>query len=313
MEHLTASEIGAFAERKLAAVELLECGRHLMECEACRSAVEAHYMAEAGAERRAENLRKELMEPEEHLSYEVIRMLVDGEKVAKEAEEHLTSCGICKAEVAELRKFAGEIEGRPRAEIATGGTRWIPWLHPAWGVAFASVLVIGSLGIFWWMMQVVQRQSEVVATVEDGGHKLELQSDGTMRGAEELPQPLQRLMQKAIAEGRIESASPFASDGRKAETILGASESGEGFHLLYPVGEASADEQPNFRWEAMEGAEHYEVQIFGAGYKMVAESGELDATSWRFDGCTAARRSVHVDGDGEKQNEECARTGASGA
>jgi hypothetical protein len=280
MDHLTETQIRAFLERKLPYAELMEYGEHLASCKECQAALEA----DASANQPIDLLREDLQEPEPHLNYEQVRMLAEGETVDKALILHMSRCKACAAEVEDLKRFAEELPVRPRVLPnlpEESRASWLPRLTPVWSTAIAAGLLVVSVGVFWWVSRLVQNSSDVVATVQDGGRKLQLSSDGKLLGAEGLSTPMQAALLKAIHEGRIESATPFAYSNKPEETILGASTNQNSFHLIYPVAELSADDQPTFQWQPMEGAEHYRVSIFGAGYKLIAESDDLQSTSWR--------------------------------
>lgn len=56
--------------------------------------------------------------------------------------------------------------------------------------------------------------------------------------------------------------------------------SGAKFSVLDPAGSVLLTDRPTFRWSELEGATGYVVEVYDAGFNLVASSPRLDARTW---------------------------------
>ena len=105
--------------------ELLAASDHLAVCEACRQGAIDTAQAELALSLLRADLRAEASKIEaDHLSYEQIAALADGELDAADrevVESHLELCSSCADEAADLRAFRASLATTLKREIAAGG------------------------------------------------------------------------------------------------------------------------------------------------------------------------------------------------
>jgi len=117
-EHLSPQNLERYRQSALPPLELLAVDDHLAVCEQCR----LRLADEAAANTAWRTLSARLhpgVEPIEHLSYEQLSAVVDGQLGSAErqrAEHHLESCQMCAAELQDLRAFSLEVAAFPPPE-----------------------------------------------------------------------------------------------------------------------------------------------------------------------------------------------------
>ncbi|MET0626160.1 MAG: hypothetical protein ABW250_24715, partial [Pyrinomonadaceae bacterium] len=125
--------------------------------------------------------------------------------------------------------------------------------------------------------------TEVVAAVaqlNDGGGRLTLDREGTLSGADALPPAYRELLKEALAGRRVEKSPQLNGLSRPGSSLMSSDASGAEFSVLDPAGNVLLTDRPTFRWSALEGATGYVVEIYDAGFNLVASSPRLDARSW---------------------------------
>ena len=138
-EHPEPKVLRAYAAGTLAAREAITVDAHLNGCADCRKTLAASASGEASTIASARMLRR-IERAGGHLAYEELSALVDG-KMARERmpaiETHLSACGRCRRELADMRAFAPALaKPLPKAEPATAG--WFDSVREWFAVAPAT-------------------------------------------------------------------------------------------------------------------------------------------------------------------------------
>jgi hypothetical protein len=126
----------------------------------------------------------------------------------------------------------------------------------------------------------MQRQGEPVVALNDGARKVSIDKDGRVRGLETLSPAEREAVRAALLAGRAPSSAELEGLGaRSNERLMGAPGSSS-FGLRGPVGVVVRSETPTFRWNALEGATGYTVNVFDSGFNRVMTSGPVNKTEW---------------------------------
>jgi hypothetical protein len=119
-----------------------------------------------------------------------------------------------------------------------------------------------------------------VAQLNDGGGRLTLDREGTLSGADGLPHAYREMLKGALADRRIERSPQLNGLSRPGSSLMSSDASGAEFSVLDPAGSVLLTDRPTFRWSELEGATGYVVEVYDAGFNLVATSPRLDARSW---------------------------------
>ncbi len=210
-------------------------------------------------------------------------------------DDHLTDCAECRerlSDVAPARDLLRWAEGLPHTELepetnvvtpstaapARTSSRPLLWI-PA---AAAAALV---LAFFGW--QAIRKKNEpaIVAenfrvVVRDAGASLALRDDGTLVAPAAVTEAERPLIAAALRTGTLPSA-PADPELISRPGVLRGVRGPSTFALLAPLGIAQLSDRPEFRWQPLDGARSYKVQIFDTDFREVASSGTLTATTWK--------------------------------
>jgi hypothetical protein len=130
----------------------------------------------------------------------------------------------------------------------------------------------------------------VVAQLNDGGRELTLDQQGKLAGADNLPPAYQNLVTKALSTQRIDRSAALQGLTRASSSLMGSGDPNNQFSLIDPAGDVLLTNQPTFRWNAMEGANGYVVEVYDPQFKLVASSPQQTGLSWTT---TLARGNVY--------------------
>jgi len=282
MEHLSNPELQAFLQRELPPVQLLEADDHLATCPTCQAAL-AH-AANTGPQ--IASLQHSFSPAQSHLDYEQLLQLAEGNAVFPDLENHLANCNSCRRELVDLRSFIAHTAVTPRSlqtpPTAAKRARVYPWRqHPVWSGLAAAALIAGIAVLYWRTSLPASNQEIAQVTVYDGDLHLSLDQRGRLRGAEALPPNQQAALNTALSTGHLPIGTLPSFPGRKNETMLGAPNPAAPFKVLSPVNRVVKDDRPTFSWEPFPRSTAYRVKIYAPGYRKVAESPLLQATSWQ--------------------------------
>jgi hypothetical protein len=213
-------------------------------------------------------------------------------------DDHLTDCAKCRerlSDIAPARDLLRWAEGLPHTELepetkvaapsaaapARTSSRWLRG-SALWIPAAAAALV---LAFFGW--QAIRKKNEPVIVAEnfrvvvrDAGASLALRDDGTLVAPAAVAQADRPLITAALETGTLPSA-PADPELVSRPGVLRGVPGPSTFALLAPLGTAQLSDRPEFRWEALDGARSYKVQIFDIDFREVASSGTLSATTWK--------------------------------
>jgi len=124
--------------------------------------------------------------------------------------------------------------------------------------------------------------TQLAVVLIDGNSKVTLDSQGSLAGLEQLPAHIQQKVTAALQAGKFEQPAAVAQLNGQPSTLLSESGNGLPFRLFSPLGQVVRSEQPNFRWQALPGAQSYKVTVTDADLNEVATSPGLNTTEWRI-------------------------------
>lgn len=122
---------------------------------------------------------------------------------------------------------------------------------------------------------------ETLLALNDG--QITVDQNGTINGLENLSAAAQKAVRQSVQSGKV-SVSPSANSLGGSGGILmggGNESSGVPFALQTPVGKVIREAQPVLRWKPLKDATAYSVAIVDDKFRVVAESGKLNATNWK--------------------------------
>jgi len=267
--HLSLDQLGKLREGALAASELLDADDHLSECEECRARLATLPMVGPAWAEMIGGLRAAAEAAEPHLSYERLQAYVDGKSTDADRallEAHLSECEVCRADAEDLKEFASAYEARNR--------------RPA---RYARYLIFGPIAATLLLAALLLRPHPqavpLAASLEDSGKTIGLDQGGHLVGAEVAGSAGRDLLLAVLRDHRMVVTIPEGL--RSHVSVLLGVDSGEThFRVLNPVGEPVLKDEPEFRWEPLDKARGYTVQIFDADYQPVASSSTITGTSW---------------------------------
>ena len=312
--HITKTQWKDFAAQRLAAEDLSALTLHLADCAVCRQRAALRQPALYPALHNAVLVEEKLV----HLTFEQLADFIDGclkSETQQFARDHLSHCQQCGAAADDLRTFSREIadeltvERTPAANSAPSwNERWseklrglfvTPWIATA---TAAALLIFGLIG--WRMFKGDDQQVVVVtpsptptieptatvapaatplnllAQLNDGGEVLALDAAGNLQGVEAWPPRYRQLVKEAWQTSHLPRSTALNGLGSASAALMG-SPSVKTFGLLAPVKQVTATDRPTLRWQPLQGAESYEVEIVNEQYEPVLTSPALTDTVWQ--------------------------------
>ncbi len=262
MEHLTEPELAGYCARGLEPVALLQVTDHLAECETCRAELRRMQTGTGAAE-----LRQSF---ESHLPAERLQRFVEGGLDPGErtvAEQHITSCEDCASDVRNLREFANTLAAPPGKRKAGPFRGW-------WLAAVAAMLLVAvALGVR------LRQRPAVVASVNDSGTRITLDSDGRLAGITGLSAEQTGYVLNALRGGPL---TPLVnlSELRPPRGALMGKPGTVSFRLVAPVGSVVRSPSPELQWTAREPGAIYIVTLRNLASGQVVSSPPLHALAW---------------------------------
>ena len=193
-------------------------------------------------------------------------------------------------------------------------TSWSPRFATASIAAVLLVLVAGALIVMWKTRVSNDRSSTEVASVpspspeaptqanagnentgsnesssndstiaielNDAGGRITLDKQGNITGLDALAPSAKSAVARALTAERVEQSQALAELNPKAGVLLGEQGKNSESLLVSPVGTVVRDDQPRFRWRALNGASSYTVNILDADFNVVSTSPPLTVTTW---------------------------------
>jgi hypothetical protein len=123
--------------------------------------------------------------------------------------------------------------------------------------------------------------SEPRLVVVDGANTFVLDATGKVSGlSDELPPPYKNALEVALARQQIH-VTPLPRELRETSgRMMGGPSDVAPFTLQGPAGEVIATTTPVLKWNSLNGAEGYKVEVYDESYNQVVESEELHKTEW---------------------------------
>jgi anti-sigma factor RsiW len=255
--HLTADNIAAYKEGRLAPADILLLREHIDACAECRAK-----LAQSGS---GGAMLRAWIDPEPD-EQELVLFAAGklGAERAKEIEEHLRNCEECREAVEDLRAFAAR---KSVVEMPARRSRPVP----LWWGAVAAVVLVGVYGVMR------SGKPEAVATLHDGGANVTVSRSGDVSGVAGASQQELVLIADALRTGRM----PLRAVASPQETaVLRGGQENQPFRLLEPMGRRLLSDRPEFRWSALDGAASYEITVFTDDEKIL-DKGTVTDTRWQ--------------------------------
>jgi hypothetical protein len=319
-DHLSHHQVEAYRAGTLPPAALLAADDHLARCVDCRdrvasgvepAAIASSLRAQLSAAHGEDHLDYEQLEAFVDGTAAVA--------VQEAVRGHVESCEDCAAELRTLREFAAEVRGdEPEVRVAAPVRTVRPRpsrIGPLLALAASLLLValgayLGNRRLGWGGLFVrdapatsevarvepattpsvatplsgaaaadAEPRAEPVLTLADGGGVVTLDSAGTVGGLALDPDE-HDLVSEALRSGRPFVDERVAGFLGTRGTLLGDTPDEPTFDLREPLATAVRDDVPTFRWSAVDGADHYRVEVFDAGFALAASSGPISVTHW---------------------------------
>ena len=264
-EHVTASEIQAYARRQLTAERAVEISDHLLACAECRAVI-----------RQAERFRSDHLHGGD-VAYEDLADFLD-EKLEPlkrhEVMQKLAHSPRAQRELEDLTQFKKDVATISARELSHR-SRW-----RAWSLPIAAAIVAGG-GFLWWSVTSQPREGALV--LRDNGSRLQIAPDGSLIGGPNLPPELRASLKLALSQNRFDLPPAIASLRGEVGNLAGASPSASTFQLVAPIGTAVEDVSPEFRWTADSQATGYRITVARSsdGTALLNADVPKDQLSWR--------------------------------
>ena len=118
-----------------------------------------------------------------------------------------------------------------------------------------------------------------VLALNDGGGQVRLDAQGSLSFPQPLPAAYEQMIKRALTAGRVETPA-LAGLNAKSGSLMGGN-AGVAFTLFAPLAQVSESARPQFRWQALAGAEGYLVTVYDSAFNKVAVSPLLTSTEWQ--------------------------------
>lgn len=121
--------------------------------------------------------------------------------------------------------------------------------------------------------------------LNDNGKPIGFDSEGNLSGAENLPAAVRDSVERTLKTQKV-PVSPAVSALRNNQSgvLMGEANERAGvpFALQNPVGKVVRETQPVLRWKPLADAKFYKVAVVDANFRVVAQSENLNSTSWKI-------------------------------
>ncbi|MES2393329.1 MAG: hypothetical protein V4555_16925 [Acidobacteriota bacterium] len=276
MQHPDISTLEAYAGGSLGGPQLLELGDHIAVCEQCRTQLQSLAFGRPPALDMEPFLGEDSTQ---HLSEEELAAAAaQPATLDEEARLHLATCSACQGELDAVRRFyTPVIEMRPAA--ATGAkTRLITprrFTFAALAAAVAACMVM----LPHLLRKPSAPDAPLVAQLQDAGGLLQLDARGKVRSMEPIDPADAELLAQVMSTHTLPAATSVAPGTVVGESLRSASPSADQFDIVSPRAEFTTS-MPELHWQSCPGASGYRVEIYDAGFHLVAISPTLTATEW---------------------------------
>lgn len=119
-----------------------------------------------------------------------------------------------------------------------------------------------------------------LAVVYDANGQLVLTQRGRLEGLEDLPPDLRESVERALVTRRLPASPALTAWYSGASNFRGGVALQSEFAPIAPTNVVVESDQPEFRWQPLEGAEDYTVTIYDSNSREVASIGPVTGTAW---------------------------------
>jgi len=192
-------------------------------------------------------------------------------------EEHYFDCPVCLAQVQALQAVQMQLaRAENKAGVASLPSRaWSMLPGFVWAGLAAAGVVLAFIAIE--RHHTSASSPVMLAELHDDGGEVGLDVEGHVIG---IPSEYSTLVAQALRTRRL--PLPSASAEKDGDDVLrGESAAAPAFHVLSPLREVTMP-MPEFQWQPLPNAKSYRVEIYEAGYRMVAQSPAVEQTSWKL-------------------------------
>lgn len=123
-------------------------------------------------------------------------------------------------------------------------------------------------------------REEPLIALNDAGGQVIVNQRGQLEGLQELPPDLKESVERALATRRLRASPALTGWPTGAGNLRGEIEKQSTFAPLDPTDVVMESDRPTFRWQALDGADHYVVTIYDAKLRQVGSSGPVTGTKW---------------------------------
>lgn len=277
--HLSSDRIALYLARSLPPAEILALHGHLEVCDDCR-----HAVGEAATARVPRGVVPLLHTASDddggpHLSEEemvalVARTLPEDRRL--EAARHVAGCEICRDSTEAMESVRDKTFAIPIRRTVT--RRWSSSWYAAALAAAASLLVVAL--VRYWPSHPRGETPAVVASLLDGGQKIELDARGELRGMATASPAERDLVIDALRHGSLTAGADLPAEPPGVLLTPDAA-SAQPFSLTSPIQAKVLSDRPVFTWQAYQGATAYQVLVTNEALDPLVRSGRITATRWQ--------------------------------
>jgi anti-sigma factor RsiW len=174
-KHLKEEQIDMYWRKSIPPEILISIHKHIETCDDCRLRLRKPYQEKHIFEAFQASL-KDLVQEDEHLSYEEISNYIDNrvDEIDKEIiESHIEICSECKAELYDLRNFSKELPGikslngresiRPHISLWSRFTSW--WQQSSqWNLAYAALMLVIAGALISVLLRLQKKDHNTIPT-----------------------------------------------------------------------------------------------------------------------------------------------------
>jgi hypothetical protein len=121
---------------------------------------------------------------------------------------------------------------------------------------------------------------EDIASLHDSEGRVVVTRGGIVRGLDAIPSDMQQAVKDALLRKELRKPALLKDlDGAQGSS-RGAEDNKAVFKLIYPGRTVIPENRPLFRWQSIEGAVNYQVQVADSRGAKIAESETITSTSW---------------------------------
>jgi hypothetical protein len=133
---------------------------------------------------------------------------------------------------------------------------------------------------------------DVVATLRDNSRTIVIDRSGAVRGLDDVSAGLQRSIKETLLSQELRRPDNLDEIAGASGPSRGEVDKKSPFKLLYPVRTVIAEVRPVFKWQSIEGASSYEVQVADSRGREIANSKQLPATTTQWTPPVPLKRGV---------------------